>query len=417
MKTLLMVLSYKYPYEPPTEQFLHAELPYHKSDDTDILIVPYANGVDFSKKYEYDKTFSVMPVARSKSADAIWGSLGILTNCISLFQEAIEIIKKVRPKRIPNALIYTLKQQAQISTFLHGLKKTFKDTDFNKYDKVILYSYWLNSMAPVLFSFKKHLERKGTKKVVAISRVHGQGDLYIDAFCDEYRPFKKALSKLDCIYCLSEHGRLHLSKRDIKNTTVARLGIDRLFDVKEHVNEAPTIVSCSVINDNKRVSEIARAVSTLNQKVRWIHFGGGDGFNNLNNWCQENMPDNIIWELKGWSKNEDIQKMYCETPPDIFINLSRIEGVPVSIMEAMSYSIPCVATDAGATSAIVENGKNGILLPNDFSNDDVVNALNIILSQSLEERQFLKQNAYNTWRDKYNASVNFIEFSKTINKL
>lgn len=417
MKTLLMVLSYKYPYEPPTEQFLHAELPYHKNNDTDILIVPYANGIDFSKEYEYDKTFSVVPMERSKSADAIWGVLGIMANCFSLIKEAVKIIKKVAPKRIPNALVYTIKQQAQISTFTHCLKKTFKNTDFSEYDKIILYSYWLNSMAPALASFKKHLGKSGAKKVAAISRVHGQGDLYIDSFPDEYRPFAKALSKLDCIYCLSEHGVEHLGARGIENTKVARLGIDRLFDSIGQKNEMPTIVSCSVINENKRVTEIAKAISKLHQNVRWIHFGGGDGYDALHIWCKDNMPENINWELKGWSKNEDIQKMYSITPPDVFINLSKVEGVPVSIMEAMSYGIPCIATNAGATSAIVENSKNGILLPVDFKTEEVSIALTDLLTLSDEEKAQFNKNAFDTWNSKYNANKNFTEFSKTINKI
>ena len=413
MKTLLMVLSYKYPYEPPTEQFLHAELPYHENDDTDILIVPYANGIDFSKEYEYDDAFSVVPMKRSKSADALWGGLGVISNCITLIKEAVKIIRKVAPKRIPNALICTLKQQAQISTFYKGLKKTFKNTDFNKYDKVILYSYWLNSMAPALIYFKKYLEKAGVKKVVVLSRVHGQGDLYIDSFNDEYRPFAKTLSKLDCIYCLSEHGVEHLRARGIENTAVARLGIDRLFNAKEHKNDIPTIVSCSVINDNKRVADIAKAVSKFSENVRWIHFGGGDGYDALHSWCIENMPENIKWELRGWSKNEDIQKMYSETPPDVFINLSKVEGVPVSIMEAMSFSIPCVATNAGATSAIVKDGYNGYLLPNAFDPEQVVCAIKAALGNGSE----FKQNAHDTWRNEYNASANFTEFSKEINKL
>ncbi len=417
MKTLLMVLSYKYPYEPPTEQFLHAELPYHKSDDTDILIVPYANGIDFSKEYEYNDAFSVVPMKRSKSADALWGGLGIVANCGSLIKETVKIIRKVAAKRIPHALIYTLKQQAQISTFYKGLKKTFKDTDFNKYDKVILYSYWLNSMAPALISYKKHLEKTGAKKVVALSRVHGQGDLYIDSFSDEYRPFSKTLSKLDCIYCLSEHGVEHLRVRGIENTAVARLGIDRLFDVNERKCEVPTIVSCSVINENKRVTQIAKAVSKLSENVHWIHFGGGDDFDALHCWCCENMPENVSWELRGWSKNEDIQKMYSETPPDVFINLSRVEGVPVSIMEAMSYSVPCIATNAGATSAIVENGKNGYLLPVDFKTEEVCEALSSLLTLSDEEKAKMRQNALETWNSKFNAATNFTEFSKEINKL
>ena len=38
---------------------------------------------------------------------------------------------------------------------------------------------------------------------------------------------------------------------------------------------------------------------------------------------------------------------------DIFINLSASEGIPVSIMDAISFGIPCIATNVGGTGEIV----------------------------------------------------------------
>ena len=37
------------------------------------------------------------------------------------------------------------------------------------------------------------------------------------------------------------------------------------------------------------------------------------------------------------------------------------EGIPVSLMEAMSYEIPVIATDCGGTKELVD-GKSGILV-------------------------------------------------------
>lgn len=46
---------------------------------------------------------------------------------------------------------------------------------------------------------------------------------------------------------------------------------------------------------------------------------------------------------------------------DIFVLPSREEGMPRALMEAMSMSLPCVATDVGGTNEVIENGKNGFL--------------------------------------------------------
>ena len=50
----------------------------------------------------------------------------------------------------------------------------------------------------------------------------------------------------------------------------------------------------------------------------------------------------------------------------MFINVSSTEGIPVSIMEAMSFGIPVIATAVGGTPEIVNN-ENGYLLSKDPS--------------------------------------------------
>ncbi|MFR4320263.1 MAG: glycosyltransferase [Blautia massiliensis (ex Durand et al. 2017)] len=44
------------------------------------------------------------------------------------------------------------------------------------------------------------------------------------------------------------------------------------------------------------------------------------------------------------------------------MNVSSSEGIPVSIMEATSFGIPGIATDAGGTKEIIRDKENGVLL-------------------------------------------------------
>ena len=48
-----------------------------------------------------------------------------------------------------------------------------------------------------------------------------------------------------------------------------------------------------------------------------------------------------------------------------FINVSSSEGVPVSIMEAMTFVISVITTDLGGNTEIV-NEQNGWLLPKEI---------------------------------------------------
>jgi glycosyltransferase involved in cell wall biosynthesis len=50
---------------------------------------------------------------------------------------------------------------------------------------------------------------------------------------------------------------------------------------------------------------------------------------------------------------------------DLFILTSNYEGLPMTIIEAMSYGKPIVASNVGGISEIVENGKNGFTCDND----------------------------------------------------
>ena len=59
---------------------------------------------------------------------------------------------------------------------------------------------------------------------------------------------------------------------------------------------------------------------------------------------------------------------------DVLIQPSRIEGLGSTILEAMSMSLPVVATDVGGIPEIVKNERNGLLVARD-SPDDIVAAI------------------------------------------
>lgn len=61
--------------------------------------------------------------------------------------------------------------------------------------------------------------------------------------------------------------------------------------------------------------------------------------------------------MQGYTK--DVRPILANS--DIFLLPSREEGMPRALMEAMSMSLPAIATDVGGTNEVVENGKNGFL--------------------------------------------------------
>lgn len=70
------------------------------------------------------------------------------------------------------------------------------------------------------------------------------------------------------------------------------------------------------------------------------------------------------------------KKIECLNWADIFILPSYNEGLPIAILEAMSYGCPIISTAVGGIPAIVKNGVNGYLI----NPGDIVEIQNSILS-------------------------------------
>lgn len=47
---------------------------------------------------------------------------------------------------------------------------------------------------------------------------------------------------------------------------------------------------------------------------------------------------------------------------DLFVLSSDKEGLPLALLEAMAYEVPCIATDVGGNSEVIAHGENGLLV-------------------------------------------------------
>ncbi|MGO1057748.1 glycosyltransferase family 4 protein [Planococcus sp. FY231025] len=62
----------------------------------------------------------------------------------------------------------------------------------------------------------------------------------------------------------------------------------------------------------------------------------------------------------GWAGPEEKQKLMRKA--DLFVLPSYFEGLPMSVLEAISYGIPVVSTNVGSIDEAVKEGKNGYLI-------------------------------------------------------
>lgn len=122
------------------------------------------------------------------------------------------------------------------------------------------------------------------------------------------------------------------------------------------------------------------------------------------------------YRFLGHLAHEDILKFYNNNYIDVFINISKFEGVPVSIMEACSFKVPIIATNVGAVSEIVIDKYNGVLLSPDPTTSEIVEAIDFFYYFP-EVTKSYRENAYAIWKKQYNAQINYNKLIDDIYKL
>lgn len=274
-------------------------------------------------------------------------------------------------------------------------------TQLKNADAPLLYFYWGDNLAWLIPYLKQQVP-----KVKIVIRLHGS-DLY-EHLKANYAPLRDVIFKeADAVFTVSEFGQKYLQEKypayDGK-IQVARLGV---FDQGLNPNSAGefTMVSVSNVIPLKRVELIFEALQLLKLNVTWHHFGDGPLLPKLRTGSESARPGlTVKWQ--GYVSNKEIIGFYSTVPVHLFINVSTTEGVPVSIMEALSFGIPVIATNAGGTSELV-NHTLGKLVNIELTAAELAEEILAFICSSKEEQVFKRKNARLQFEDKASAHKNF----------
>lgn len=277
-------------------------------------------------------------------------------NEISFFYAiaSMELIKALKP-------VNTLRIDGRLKRTIKSIREINKFIEQNSIDIAIL-----NGNRPIYFSFAishtvkkiayKHTSNNAFNSI--IKRVIASFFLNINyIFCD----------KVVLLYEKSRN-EVILNKKSvhiIPNFIVSSHGT---FDQqRKKNNQVVRIVTISRLDSNKGIEWLINCFLDVQvlvqQKIELIIAGEGPEKDKLYEICRNRNAENVTF-LGFITSVETLLKS-----SDIFVLPSRFESFPLTILEAMNFGLPIIATNTGGISELIDHNVNGYMVDyNDSQN-------------------------------------------------
>ena len=277
---------------------------------------------------------------------------------------------------------------------------------------VSFYCYWSSWQALAVCLLKKNYPQTRF-----ITRAH-RGDLYEFAASGGYLPFMKYIcSSASRVFTVSDDGRAYLLTRfDLgsQKVVVSKLGTRPINPtqigggVSEPGGRRIRVISISYCKPVKRVGLIGKMLRSLSREerntcVEWLHVGGGEQLEAVK---ASMSSSGVQCSFPGQVSNSEVRHIFQTRRFDMLVNLSSSEGIPVSMMEAISCGVPIVATDVGGVRELVVKPV-GVLINEkvDFSEFyEAVRAVSMLKSDDIRE----------FWNKNHNAEICYPSFRDAV---
>jgi glycosyltransferase involved in cell wall biosynthesis len=327
----------------------------------------------------------------------------------SFFWKELSIISRKEKKlSYPVMIRYIIESLARIENFYWQLSGSLKSLNIPG-KRVAIYSYHLDDITLSACWLKRKYRMAGV-----FSRFMLLDDL-INEDKYRYQLFRTYMLRyLDGVFPVSQQaadalaGRFH--KMDKDDIVVSRLGFTGVEN-KTHLRDSERlkVLSVSFLEKYKRVDLLIDALENTNIQLDWVHISDAydeynirqNAFNTLFN------KENIKFRFSADMNFGKVIEYFRKENPDVFISTSKIEDIPKSIIEALSFGIPVIACGTPAMLEFLKDGVNGFVLPEEPSVDEINLALLRIYKMTEQDYQEMRLNAFNTWKDMFDSEVNY----------
>lgn len=275
-------------------------------------------------------------------------------------------------------------------------------------ENTIISSFWFYDVSALAW-----LRKLGWKGRL-VCRAHG-GDIYEERGSLNTKALFRSFEfkALDWVFSVSNAGMNYLRNQypDYKEK-VHTLFLGTRENGLAPFNKSPLlrIVTCARIRNVKRLYLLAELLYFADFPVKWTHIGGiheDDPTYPRHHKALKKLNENPFVEIEeiGDISNEKVYAYYINNVVDLFVSVSENEGLPVSMMEAISYGIPVLATDVGGCKEIV-NQQTGILIPAAFTQDVVLNILKDFKNSERNSAEF-RNGVRDFWKANFDIINNY----------
>jgi glycosyltransferase involved in cell wall biosynthesis len=388
------------------EQFIESEILYLSRTFNRIKIIPLTdNGIRQGRSLPDNVTFypAMIPVSLHDKARLLM---------LAIFN--------LKPVTMFLTDFFKWKVYLKYSWFMNWLssgsiaRAAMRSSSFKKMKSIVtpstlFYFYWGDKSSALCPFLRKEFPLN--KYIV---RFHGT-DLY-ETKTPGYMPFREDLLRnIDMAVFISSNGKEYLVDKYPSiplNTFISRLGVLDKGNGIPSTDRILRIVSCSNMVRIKRLNLLIEALNLVDYRVEWTHIGDGDLMNELKK-RSDRLPANISVRFLGFLKNSEVIQYYRENAVDLFVNVSEHEGLPVSIMEAISFGIPVIAPAVGGIPEIV-NEKHGFLMSANTEPTEIAATITRFVNLSFNEKVNMKKAAKLYWNNNFNADSNYLSFCEKI---
>lgn len=191
--------------------------------------------------------------------------------------------------------------------------------------------------------------------------------------------------------------------------------IEQFDKVKISKTKQPTLIFVGRLHPQKNVSVLLQSIHTLKQEFPQIQLliaGVGEEKAKLEKLIKNlNLSKNV--KLTEEVTGAQLIKLYKSS--HLFILPSIYEGQPLTILEAWAAKLPVIVTKTGDCQFLVKNGRNGYLIKDPTSPEEIAKTIEEALKNPNLAR--MGQNGYNLVRENFSWEKSAAETLKLYESL